>query len=93
MGHTFRGEFSYSFCQPLRNENGRREVREGDGALAGQTCSTGEEQPQQKDTLVPPSNLFTASRLTLKAILQVNQIRQKEKNKNMLSIKCKTCAP
>lgn len=72
-------------------------MREEERALAGQTCRTGEEQPQQKDTLVPPSNLFTASRVTLKAILQVNQIRRRKKNeienKNMFSVKRITCAP
>lgn len=34
----------------------------------------------------PPGNLLTASRVTLKAILQVNQIRPKNKNKK------KTCS-
>lgn len=63
-------------------------MREEERALAGQTCSTGEEQLQQKDTLVPPSNLFTASRVTLKAILQVNQIRQRKK----IKLKTKTCS-
>lgn len=99
-GHKFRGEgfFLFFFCQPLRNEDGRRGVREGErrrrrrrtdmqhwwGAAAAERHTCPSQQPVYSLTWDLKGNIASES----------NKAKRKKKwteNKNMFSVKYNLC--